>query len=452
MTKPPDPDPTGEPSTDPDPTGDPSTDPDPTGEPSTDASPDGDPPVGVAALQRPDGRAKLTVLRRRPLRIAAGAAAVLLAAAGLVASAHADGGSRTPGGALRADTTGCGRPPARLPAGPVSFSVTNASKVYLTVYVVSADARLAYAEIPWLGPGRTLPLDTTLTGGQYAIRCVFSSGPVQTTGPIRVDGTAADAVAGYLPMDDKELTGPVNAYRGYVTAALPKLLAAARTLDDDVARGDLNTARADWLTAHLDYERLGAAYHSFGDFDDALNGMADGLPQGTGTPDWTGFFALEYGLWHNRTADQLRPLSRKLVADADGLISDFPSEDTDPGDLPLRAHEILENGLQFQLNGTADYGSGTTLATLEANIQGTEEVLGVLAPVVQPRDQALLTRLDSELPALDAEVAACKDPDGSWVPAARLDATRRHRLDGDLGDLLEQLAALPNLLTPRNHA
>ncbi|GAA1973422.1 EfeM/EfeO family lipoprotein [Kitasatospora viridis] len=399
------------------------------------------------ALPRP-----IAALRRRPVQSAAAGLLVLGVAAGLIAADPAGADRQVPGGALRVDTTTCGRAPARLPAGPVSFSVTNASKVYATVYVVSADASLAYAEIPWLGPGKTLPLATTLTGGQYAVRCVFSSGPVQTTGAIAVDGTAAGAVRGYQPMNDKELTAPVTAYRAYVTAALPKLLAAAQTLDADLARGDLDAARADWLPAHLAYERLGAAYNSFGDYDTALNGMAGGLPQGVDTPTWTGFFALEHGLWHGATAAKLRPLSQQLVSDASGLIDDFPSEDTDPGTLPLRAHEILENALQEQLTGTADYGSGTTLATLDANVQGTEEVLSVLAPVVQPRDPALLTRLNAELPALEAQVAAAKKPDGSWIPVAELPADQRRRLDGSIGDLLEQLAALPNLLTPRNHA
>lgn len=253
-------------------------------------------------------------------------------------------------------------------------------------------------------------------------------------------------------MSDKELTGPVNAYRAYVSAALPKLLAAAQTLDADVARGDLNAARTDWLPAHLDYERLGAAYNSFGDYDDALNGMANGLPQGVDTPSWTGFFALEYGLWHGWSTDRVRALSQQLVTDAGNLIDDFPSEDTDPGNLPLRAHEILENALQFQLGGIADYGSGTTLATLEANIQGTEEVLGTIAPVVRELDGGLVDRLNSQLAAYESEVASYRATDGSWTAPAKLSTAQRQKLDADLGALLEQLAILPNLLTPRNHA
>ncbi|MDH6108753.1 iron uptake system EfeUOB component EfeO/EfeM [Kitasatospora sp. MAP12-15] len=413
-------------------------------------------PVPSEPDARTDARTHPQTLSRKAARkrqrLAGLAGLVVLSAGALIASAPAGSSAAPPGGTLRISTTGCGTPPAQLPSGPIEFTVTNTSGVFATVYLVSADARLAYAEISWLGPGKTLPLDTTLTGGRYAVRCVFSSGPVATSSPVTVTGSASGAVAGYLPMSDLQLSGPVTAYRAYVQGALPQLLAAARTVDADVAHGNLAAARTDWLTAHLDYERLGAAYNSFGDFDDALNGMANGRPQGVDTPDWTGFFALEYGLWHGWSADRLRATSKQLVSDAAGLIQDFPSEDTDPGTLPLRAHEILENALQFQVNGIADYGSGSTLATVDANIQGTEEVLSVLAPVIRPLDGALLDQLNRQLPALQAEVRATRAPDGSWTPPARLTPAQREHLNGDLGALLEQLAFLPNLLTPRNHA
>lgn len=48
----------------------------------------------------------------------------------------------------------------------------------------------------------------------------------------------------------------------------------------------------------------------------------------------------------------------------------FPTQDFDPGDLPLRAHEILENALQFELTGDTDEGSGTNLATVDSNLAG----------------------------------------------------------------------------------
>ena len=363
-------------------------------------------------------------------------------------------GSATPGGAVAIGEDGCGAPPGRLPAGPVSFSVTNddSDNSFASVYLIGLSANLVYAEIPSLPPGRTLPLATTIAANTYALRCVFNDGTVQTSPPITVTGSTTGAVAGYPPLPDLDMQGPVQAYRAYVQAALPKLQADCATLDADVAAGNLAAAKTDWLTAHLDYERLGVAYNSFGDFDDELNGMAKGLAEGVSTPGWTGFFAIEYGLWHGRSAAALRPLTRNLTATVSSLIQDFPSEEVDPGDLPLRAHEILENALQFQLTGIADYGSGTTLATAYANTQGTAEVLNILSALIRSRDPGLLADADQGLAQVQRDLLAERAPDGSWAPLSSLTTARRQRLDADLGNLLEQLSVIPNLLAPRTSA
>jgi high-affinity iron transporter len=234
------------------------------------------------------------------------------------------------------------------------------------------------------------------------------------------------------------MTAPVNAYRDWVGGQLPGLLAACERLVGDVDRGDVATAKADWLAAHLDYERLGAAYNSFGDFDQDIDGLADGLPLGTADPSWAGFHALEYALWHGGT--DAASLAHGLVDSVNGLIADFPSEEVDPGDLPLRAHEILENAMQFQLTGIADYGSGTTLATLFANTQGTAEVLSVLTPLITPRDPGLSRTVDRDLAAARQAVVAAEQ-----TPSV----AARQRLDGQLGGLLEELAQIPDLLAPR---
>ncbi len=338
---------------------------------------------------------------------------------------------------LRISAAGCGSPRSELSAGPLTFTVVNDAKAFAAVYLINPTGDV-YAEIPSLTPGKSLPLATTLGAGSYAVRCVFTDGTVRTSATITVTGTTTAAVPGFKPLPDLALTGPVKAYRDWVGGQLPGLLAACRQLADDVDRGDVAAAKADWLTAHLDYERLGAAYNSFGDFDQEIDGLADGLPLGTADPGWAGFHALEYALWHGGA--NAASLAHDLVRSVSGLIADFPSEEIDPGDLPLRAHEILENAMRFQLTGIADEGSGTTLATLYANTEGTAEVLGVLAPLITPRDPRLLPRVDADLGAVRAAVVADEQ---------RPSTVARQRLDGRLGGLLEELAEIPNLLAPR---
>lgn len=341
-------------------------------------------------------------------------------------------------------------------AGPVTFDLTSRAPGYTAVYLTGASGDVI-AEAPSLGQDSTQSLSTTLTGGRYSLRCVLTDATVLLSGPLRVSGTAAGAATGYRPLPDTALGGPVRSYTQWVAGRLPGLLAACRKLDSDVARGDLNAARTDWLAAHLDYERLGAAYNAFGDFDAKIDGMAGGLPEGTSSPGWTGFFAIEHALWSRAPrggvdSSRLRPLTKGLADAVSGLIADFPSEEIDPGDLPLRAHEILENTLQFQLSGAADYGSGTTLATACANIQGTAELLSVLTPLLRSLDPAVLPAARRQLAALQADLLAQRSPDGTWTPASRLNPAAREKLDSDLGTLLETLSAIPDVLTPRNGA
>ena len=338
-----------------------------------------------------------------------------------------------------------------LTAGTVTFDVTSHAPGYTSVYLVSA-AGDVLAELPSLGHGRTQPLATALAAGRYALRCVLTDATVRVSGPVQVAGTARGTAAGNRPLPDLALSGPVHAYTTWVAARLPGLLAACRKLDADVARGDLPAARSDWLSAHLDYERLGAAYNAFGDFDPEIDGMAGGLPEGTATPGWTGFFAIEHALWGGQPAARVRPLTRGLVSAVTGLIADFPSEEIDPGDLPLRTHEILENALEFQLTGTADYGSGTTLATAYANTQGTAEILGVLAPLLRSLAPAVLLAARQQLATVQGDLLAERSPDGHWTPVAGLTTPAREGLDGALGSLLETLSQVPGILTPRDGA
>ncbi len=385
--------------------------------------------------------------RRLPLRttVAAGAAVVVLGG-GL--AAYAGTGSEV----ISVNEHDCASGGTGPTGGSQVLQLKDNARDPVELYLIEPAGNKVYAELQDFTPGTTRTLPTTLTAGRYAFRCVFSNGTVLTSADYTVTGTTADALPGVAPMPDLALGAPVTAYRAYVEHALPGLLADSRTLNADLLAGDLTRARTDWLTAHLDYERLGAAYNTFQDFDGEINGTADGLPLGTADPSWTGFFRIEYGLWHGQSAAELRPLTAELVKDVQGLIADFPSEDTDPGDLPLRSHEILENALEFQLSGTDDYGSGTTLATVYANTQGTVAVLGTLTSLIQPRDPQLLASIDQWIATVQHDLLGCRAADGTWTPVAALPRARRQTLDGDLGELLEQLSSVPNLLTGRTSA
>ena len=264
--------------------------------------------------------------------------------------------------------------------------------------------------------------------GSYAFRCLFDDyDPI--TGPTAVVGGHASGTPAILPITSNDLLAPAREYHAYVAAGLNTLASQAGALAADVRSGNLGAAKTAWLPAHLTYERLGAAYDSFGNFDQEIDGRPDGLAGGVNSPQWTGFYRLEYGLWHGQSAAELTGIADTLDANVRALQTSWPSTEINLLDIGLRTHEILENALEFQLTGHDDYGSGTTLATTQANITGTLELLTILHPLLVARYAALpavytwLDRLNTLLnQGQDAERAV--DPrvpaDGEQPRADRL--------------------------------
>jgi high-affinity iron transporter len=238
----------------------------------------------------------------------------------------------------------------------------------------------------------------------------------------------------------------VLTYRNSVSTGLVKLVADTDRLKSLVDSGKSEAAKAQWLAAHLDYESLGAAYDTFGPFDAEIDGRPNGLPGGVHDPHFTGFLRVEYGLWHNQSLAAVKSSVATLDADVHGLQAAFPHQIMLDTDLPLRAHEILENALQFELTGETDQGSNTNLATLSANIQGTQTTVAALGPILGPRDPQLLTSVTAGLAGLQKLVDRYRMPDGWWAPVQSLNTSQHEQLDGAVGSLLEQLSMIPGSL------
>jgi iron uptake system component EfeO len=263
-----------------------------------------------------------------------------------------------------------------------------------------------------------------------------------------VTGGAERSGPSVVPVTSNDLLAPLKAYSEKVNAGLGTLVTDTDALKTAVHSGDRAASETAWLTAHLSYGRLGAAYDAFGDSDGAINGTTAGLPAGTSDPGFTGFHRLEFGLWHGESTDALGAVVDQLDTNVRKLQKDFPTSQVDPNDLGLRAHEIVENALQFELTGKTDYGSGTNLATALANLDGTRTVLDVLRPLLTSRYPALPT-VDSWLARSQAAIQTARRADGSWTPVAQLAQPQRQKIDGDVSQLTELLAPIAAITEPR---
>jgi len=306
---------------------------------------------------------------------------------------------------------------------------------------VAADAYLetsagaVVGEVEGLAPGTTRPIVVRLAAGSYDFQCLPQDDSAVKGPVVRVTGSGGGSPA-VVPVTQQDLIPPTLLYQKWVAAQLPGLVRDTETVQAAVDRGDLAAARAAWLPAHLDYERLGAAYGTFGDLDDSINGTTKGLPGGLTDPGFTGFHRLEYGLWHGQSAAALAPVAARLSQDVRSLQTQWKTAQMDPLLLGLRAHEIVENTIQFELTGRTDYGSGSNLATARANLQGTAEALTLLHPLLASR-MTTLPQINADMATAEAELTGLGD-----VPPASLSTTRREQLNADFGQLVDDLAPI----------
>jgi iron uptake system component EfeO len=377
----------------------------------------------------------MAMRRTRVLTIALVAATASLAACGGSAS-----------GTISVNSASCGGTWTLAKPGWHTFELYNANDVGGEVDLIDPKTSGIYAEVDQFGPGTTQTMRLDVGSGRYAFRCLFDDADPMTGPTVTVPGHVKGFTA-TVPVTFNDLVGPAKEYQTYVAAGLKTLVGQTEALASDVQRGNLTAARRDWLSGHLTYETLGAAYDAFGNFDDEIDGRADAL--GVTNPQWTGFYRLEYGLWHGQSAGELTPYANKLAADVRSLLAAWPTMEIPLIDVGLRTHEILENALEFQLTGHDDYGSGTTLATTLANIQGTRELLSLLHPLLVTRYPGL-PGVYTWLGRLQALLEAEHQPDGTWTAVSQLSQSARQDIDAACSQALQELAPIASIAEPRN--
>ncbi len=419
--------------------------------------------VTASAAGAPRGR------RARGWRITAAAVAVAAAVtAGVLVSTTHHGGSDADGKngknavaadglphtAVDASPGACGqgwggKGQAKPRPGAQVFDLHNSATDAIEVYLIDPHSGKIFGEVEGLAPTTSRPMLVDLGSGTYAFKCLQEDTDAVTGPPVTVPGSTPQG-PGSLPVNQHDLIPPTLAYQTWIGARMAELAHDTGRLKDDIDSGDLAAARRDWLTGHLVYERMGAAYDTFGDADGVINGTVSLAPGAAADPDFTGFHRIEYGLWHGQSAARLRGPAATLDKAVRDLRATWSTQRMDPANMGLRAHEIIENAEQFELTGRTDYGSGTNLATARANIDGTREILGKLRSLLAPRDPDI-AGLDASLDRAAADLDA-QDHGGTWTPLDRLTRDRRERINADFGDLLERLAPVAAIFDVRRTA
>jgi iron uptake system component EfeO len=287
-------------------------------------------------------------------------------------------------------------------------------------------------------------MPVSVGSGQYSFSCSGTNYGDRAGPVIQIPGRASGGAA-ILPLTQVQVNSVTQEAHAYVADGLDTLVRQTGELAASIRDGNLQAARTAWLTGHRTWERLGSAYGMFGSYDDEIDGLPFGLAQGVNDPAFTGFYRLEYGLWHGQSAAELTEPASQLYVEVRALRTAWPGIELPTtqavGDLALRTHEVLEDAMQNQLSGLDDFGSGTTLATFAAGIDATRAQLGILHPYLSsryPQTPALYSSLDQLQRLIDAEKTS-----HGWTPAGKLSTIQREQLNAAAGQTVELLAPIP---------
>jgi iron uptake system EfeUOB component EfeO/EfeM len=270
---------------------------------------------------------------------------------------------------------------------------------------------------------------------------------------LRSDGDQAAQFSNcdYLPTEQPEM----SQYQSFVDSQLQTVDTDVHALATAIQSGDLAEAETAWLTAHLAYLLIGQddkQYGAFGDLGNSIDGTSAGLVDGTADPKFTGFHKIELDLWTDgdlaAAATDTTALEAFLAQLTPATVSGDLAVNTSQGvaNWLLRPHEIIEDAIRDTLTGDDDYGSGTQVASITADVQAVQEDLAQLSPTLDPLDPGLAKTIKSDLSAINTAAAATK-VDGQWVSLAQLPIREREDLDAAVSAAAESLSQVPDLLT-----
>jgi high-affinity iron transporter len=401
---------------------------------------------------------------RRPWTVA-GVVIVIPALAAGVAIAALPAASSASTSTVTITRSACAPDWTSATAGTQTFTVDNQSGLPGEINLDDSSGDIV-AEIETIGPGTSAPLTATLNSGLYVWKCFMGSLAATASQPVQVTAsgnvippsrTANSPVSSgpvaVKPVTTSELAGPNKEYQSYAAGQLSALAQAVSRIEADLRSDDIAAAKTDWLTAQLDWERVGASYDSFGTLGLAVDGLPNGVPGGVSSKNFTGLHRLEYGLWNGQSAATLLPVAQALASNVAIVQRNLSSVNLagDPANLPIRAHEILEDALRDHLSGIDDQGGNAAFAMTYADTQVASVVLGYLTPLLNARQPGLPAIAANEISDLQQALLATK-VNGQWESLNSASQATRENVDSAIDAALETLSAVPDLLeVPPTH-
>lgn len=323
-----------------------------------------------------------------------------------------------------------------LPAGRATFEIHNASDRPIEWEIL--DGVMVVEERENIAPGFHSLLTAKLKPGTFEITCGLLSNPRGTLTVTPSQSSETERAAPPLTA----FIGPLSEFKVFLATQSSALVKETTRLSEAIAAGNVEEGKAAWLAARLPYKRMEAVTGRIADLENAIDPLSDYLEKREADPAFTGFHRIEYGLWHNGTADGLAPTGERLLADVTTLKDRLRGLKLAPEDLAGTAARQAERLATAQIAAGEDHWSGADLPDIEANLDGIAKSAGLLVPLVRESAPDVARTYEERLANARAALAATASEPSGYPPYGNLDKAARDRLASAFADLGKAIAAL----------
>lgn len=288
-----------------------------------------------------------------------------------------------------------------------------------------------------IAPGFHSLLTAKLKPGEYEITCGLLSNPrgrlVVTPSETSEAERAAPPITAFI--------GPLSEHKVWLTGQSGQLIEAVTALDAAIQAGDLDGARAAWLSARLPYKRMEAVTGRIADLENSIDPLPDYLEKREDDPAFTGFHRIEYGLWGQNGLEGLAPVSARLLADVTALKDRLREMRLAPEELAGTAARLADRLANGQIAAGEDHWAGADLAGFEANLDGIAKGAELVLPLAKEADPATGAAFGKAMGAV-REALGRLHRDGQFPAYDQIDKGTREDLAGTFAALAQAIGAI----------
>ncbi|KRE37817.1 PbrT family lead (Pb2+) uptake porter [Janibacter sp. Soil728] len=300
-----------------------------------------------------------------------------------------------------------------VPAGPVTFTVTNSGSKVTEFYLLGEDGLRIVGEVENIGPQLSRDLVVNVPAGSYSTACK----PGMKGEGIRADFTVAKSDTPVDAGDQASVEQAQTNYAAYVKDQSDQLLTKTTKFVQLYEAGKDEEARDLYAKARVHWERIETVAESFGDLDPKMDAREADLEPGQ---KWTGWHRIEKDLWPQEAKDYTALTDTERKTYGQDLLKNTTTLDTRIQKMTFTIDQIangsrglLEEVATGKVTGEEEIWSHTDLWDFQANVDGAKVGYDGVRPILVAKgDKELATQLDTRFAALQKLLDQHKEGDG----------------------------------------